>query len=115
MPQKLSNSRRRKSFAVLARENFLVRLLVIAETEVRGVPAQFLSGKTRRFDREQSRFGDAPANLEWCPERLFGTEAVIRPILPMIALADFRHRFVFHFLALAEDLGESIRLQQPRS
>ena len=45
--------RRREAFAIRAREDFRVRLVVIREAEIRRVPAQFLAGETRRLHREQ--------------------------------------------------------------
>src|SRR5690242_18565859 len=83
-----THRRRREAFAVVARQDFFVRLVVVGEAEVGGVPAQFLAGEARGLHRQQCRLGDAPADLEWRPERLLVSQTIIRPVLPMIALPD---------------------------
>src|SRR5690606_38811628 len=58
---------RRKASPVIARNDFLVRLVVIGEAEVLRVPAQFPARITGCFHRQQGRFGDPHPNVEWRP------------------------------------------------
>ncbi len=50
---------RGEAFAVVAREDFLVRLVVVGEAIVLGIPTQFLAGKTGCLHREEGGFSDA--------------------------------------------------------
>jgi hypothetical protein len=50
--------RRGEAFAVIARKDFLVGLVVIGEAEVVSIPNRYQTGKARRLDRQQHRFGD---------------------------------------------------------
>src|SRR5262249_31652143 len=107
--------RRGEAIAILAREDLLVRLVVVGEPEVGRVPAQFLPGEASGLDGEESRVGDAPANRQRRPQGFLGPKTIIRPILPMVARGDFRERLVGHHLALAEDGDLAIGLEQQRA
>src|SRR4051812_9928044 len=65
----LSDLRWRKAFAIFAREDFLVGLIVVAEAEVRAIPAEFLAGEACRLYGQQRRLSDAPTDGQWRPER----------------------------------------------
>src|SRR6185436_12962198 len=92
-----------ETVAISARKNFLVRLLVVGEAIIRGVPSQFLAWESRRLDGEQCRFRDARTDFEWSPQRLFVAQTIIRPILPMIAGRDLGHWLILDLLAFAEN------------
>src|SRR5688572_25119320 len=92
-----------ESSAVFSLQNFVIRLVVIGEFEIRAIPTQFLAWITRRLHRQQSRLGDAPADLERRPQMLLLTMAIIDPILPMIMARDLRQRLVVDRFAFAEN------------
>src|SRR3954463_9331210 len=90
-----SNFRRRETFMIVALQDFFVRLVVIRETIILRIPAQFLAWETRCFHGQQRRLGDAHADLERRPQMLFVAVTIIDPILPVIVASDFRKRLVF--------------------
>src|SRR3954451_20635096 len=109
------NLRRRESFPIFSLQNLRVGFLVIREAEVGRVPAQFLARKARGLHGQEGGLGDAPTDRQRRPEWSFGTQAIVRPVFPMIAGRDVGEWFVIHHFSFAENSDFAVGLEEERA